>query len=633
MLKILGSILKGIFHKKKLIIYSILLIISTVTFTYILLTNPDLIYRSKASFGKYEPVGFIDLINGNGEAVGWAVDMDVPSQSIDVEFYLNPNMIGSPIGSTKANLFRVDVDTALKITGNHGYRFKIPNNLRNGQQNTIYAFAVDIQGGKKLLQPAGGLSFTLGSGGKKNSNVDGWVDNARENPNGTFTVSGWAKDPDSDNPLNVEIFVDDVPFDSFIANVYRADGNIGNHAFSFTHATLGNGQHKIQIFAKDINSRGNETLLRNELKGSPKTLTFTCAGLKGNAWEWCANPDVSEYWVNRQADTVYLFNKDIKVGIDKSFGGTIFQLYNDTRKKNLIEENGGSAIQLSIYGRDRDGLYKNYKGCNTFKTDYPVEGTTAPWNPIQAISGLCGWTGSGNDAKITDQQFNSVTMVINNPKNFSKNTWGFQALTYTQKVTLEDTYIKVDYNVKFDGWPNGNIINTNQDEQEIPAIFTSPGINHFFYWNGARGVNDPDGIAKQILIGRPALVFDIKDLNFRRRPNIKEGFYDSTIKPNEKWWGVCDESEKNCVTVATLDNNLRGAVMQNLAQVTNPTDNTTNPFANADTKGAYITALATWPTMDKGFNKNFTIYIFPYKWDKKISDKTIRDRIINLSTQ
>jgi FG-GAP repeat len=97
--------------------------------------------------GAQQPIGSMDTIDGNGVISGWAADKDVPSQSIMVHFYIDaPVGQGTYIGGTTANISRPDVNTAVGITGNHGYRWTLPTQYRNGTPRKIHVYAIDDSG-------------------------------------------------------------------------------------------------------------------------------------------------------------------------------------------------------------------------------------------------------------------------------------------------------------------------------------------------------------------------------------------------------------------------------------------------------------------------------------------------------
>ncbi len=85
--------------------------------------------------------GYLDGINVDGAeaglAWGWAQDPGAASQSIDVHFYID-NVLA---GSVTANVPRGDI-----TPGNHGFRFTIPMQYRDGQPHQLSAYGIDVTG-------------------------------------------------------------------------------------------------------------------------------------------------------------------------------------------------------------------------------------------------------------------------------------------------------------------------------------------------------------------------------------------------------------------------------------------------------------------------------------------------------
>src|SRR5690606_35790698 len=76
-----------------------------------------------------------------------------------IEFYVDGDSSnGTPAGSISANLPYF----GLGFSGNHGYQFLIPNAFRDGQQHTLYAYAVDTeQQNTRILLSGSPKSFRL----------------------------------------------------------------------------------------------------------------------------------------------------------------------------------------------------------------------------------------------------------------------------------------------------------------------------------------------------------------------------------------------------------------------------------------------------------------------------------------
>lgn len=97
--------------------------------------------KEKATYD--DPTGTLDTIKGF-IAYGWSYDPDVPSQSIEVQFYVDGTYLeGAFAGSTITDILREDLNEALGITGNHGFRWFVPEEFRDGQTHNLYVYGID----------------------------------------------------------------------------------------------------------------------------------------------------------------------------------------------------------------------------------------------------------------------------------------------------------------------------------------------------------------------------------------------------------------------------------------------------------------------------------------------------------
>lgn len=165
-------------------------------------------------------------------------------------------------------------------------------------------------------------------------------------------VGGWARDRDYSGPVGVHIYIDGVFHKALIANTPRADLPCAC-AWSWTPPPLGAGRHRVTAYAIGVDAQGTPNGENYALSGSPPPIADGCNGLAvpgqgGTAHEWCLNNN--DYWINRHQDTLYLSNPNVRFGVNRSYGGTIFELYDDDHNENLILEHGGGAMQLSLWG-------------------------------------------------------------------------------------------------------------------------------------------------------------------------------------------------------------------------------------------------------------------------------------------
>lgn len=108
---------------------------------------------------KFNPtVGQFDLINSDGEAIGWSKDTDLPNEPIIIHFYLDgpSGQGGTFIGETLANLPRTDPNQ-----NGHGFNYFIPAQYRDGNTHSLYAYGLDQTGGQHSLLTGSPKFFNL----------------------------------------------------------------------------------------------------------------------------------------------------------------------------------------------------------------------------------------------------------------------------------------------------------------------------------------------------------------------------------------------------------------------------------------------------------------------------------------
>lgn len=391
----------------------------------------------------------------------------------------------------------------------------------------------------------------------------------------TTTIAGWALDPDFAGPVMIHIYVDGNLFDAIPANNFRPD--VGAHAFHYTFASLGNGNHTVAAYVIGTNSAGQPDGENMGLTGSPKQMTASCSEIPQNqaTHEWCRSN--GEYFQNRQMDTTRLLNDKVLVGVNNSYGGMIGQLYSSDRSFNLIQEHGGAALQLSLwgYGNHNDGTT-----CNTIP-DFATHPLDAPWNPIQAQADNCGWTGPAND--VTSRQWvgNTYRVIKQNPYNFTK-TGPFRGLTWAQDVTLGDAHARIDYATNYAG-----SFLTGPTLQEVPALYTGIGMNAKYMYADAGG-----------------------NVITRDFPTVQAG-QTMLPRPTEGWWSACDSSGTHCLTVATASPDIQTVRIRRPAE---------GDFGDITPIGCF--SMTT--------NTSLTLYVFPYRYDAIINNVSVRNRIAQL---
>ncbi|MEO6826817.1 MAG: hypothetical protein ABI255_04285 [Microbacteriaceae bacterium] len=197
------------------------------------------------------PIGNVEVIQarpGVFHVTGWALDPDT-SESIAVHVY-----VGTVGHSVAADKSRPDVAAAYGLGANHGIDVTVP--AEGAGASNVCVYGMNVGAGANVLlgcqsiasmsgSPAGNLeAVTVGAGG--------------------VTVSGWALDPDTVDPVAVHIYVDAVG-KAFVANGARADVGAAyplygvNHGFSQL-VSAGAGSHQVCAYAINTGAGGNVQL-------------------------------------------------------------------------------------------------------------------------------------------------------------------------------------------------------------------------------------------------------------------------------------------------------------------------------------------------------------------------------------
>jgi len=591
------------------------------------------------------PVGYLDAANDQFIA-GWARDDDY-SGPIQVQIYVDGKLSQTML----ANGNRPDV-------GAHAYHWNHSGFGYGTHSIEVKAIGVDATG-----NPDGEI-FTLVNSPATLDNgpapptptptptptpssgiVEGYLDSA----NGQF-AAGWVKDKDYDGPVKVQIFIDDVLVHKMLANSNRSD--VGDHAYHWNHAPYGWGDHKVSVFFEDADAGGSPTGQLIELSGSPRTFNTGCSGLPLIETQWCDG--VHNYWVSRQKDTTLLINDFVKIGVNNSYGGMITQLYRPDRPQNLIQEHGGAVMQLSIWGYDLSGpqsgkpgrwygndvnigrcddtLYSSESECLSAGNSKCIQrgaadgahvtscqqktcnnwDVGAPWNPLPSQGYQCAWDSPTNDVDLGQSCGpNCWETRKDKPGNFTKSDNGLSGVSLYQKVQLADAYAKIDYSV--DIAPDFAFV-TGSHDQEIPAIFTNNVFHKFYYYGGNSPYTDPDSAVTELgQEGGGQQTFS-RQINFAGRGPFPSHMQNPFDVATEHWWGVCDNSETNCLTLASFS----------------PTVLSTSLSRTGGNAG-YLTPLGYFG-MKPGDSHKATLYVFPYKYNQVVSGKSIRQRIFDLSS-
>ena len=218
------------------------------------------------------PIGWLDGIDANGAARGWALDQDTSSQPITVKFYIDgPIGNGTFIGQMVTNASRPDVNAAMNVSGNHGFVWQVPSTYA-GVSHQLYVYGVDSSGNDESAQLSGTpqtLTFT------NNQRPIGWMD-----VTASGYTTGWALDPDTpsqsidvsfylDGPKGTGIFLGTARTQIPRADVNTAMKVSGDHGYVYLFSdNISNGPHTLYAYGIDT-AAGFDGVLN----GSPKSFT------------------------------------------------------------------------------------------------------------------------------------------------------------------------------------------------------------------------------------------------------------------------------------------------------------------------------------------------------------------------
>ncbi|MEB0001336.1 hypothetical protein QN345_01195 [Cryobacterium sp. 10I1] len=198
------------------------------------------------------PVGTLDVVSvgpGTITAAGWAFDPDTTA-SIPVHVYSDSSGVaGSATGS------RPDVAAAYPGYGSsHGYAITF---AATPGVHRVCSYGIDV------VSPGGNQELGCKTVTAMSGSPVGVIDSLSAT-NGKLSVSGWAYDPDTAQPIPVHIYVDasgtpiTAPNERLdFAAVYPAYGP--NHGYGFTTAiTLGS--HNVCVYAINVGPGSNALL-------------------------------------------------------------------------------------------------------------------------------------------------------------------------------------------------------------------------------------------------------------------------------------------------------------------------------------------------------------------------------------
>ncbi len=367
-----------------------------------------------------------------------------------------------------------------------------------------------------------------------------------------------------------------------------------------------------------------------------------CQGTGGTGTTWPEG-----YMGHRTQDVIYQYSDYVRVGMNRKFGGAIFELYG-ANKINLVEQDGGAAMQMSFWGYDANqsslpwawfGVLSNpsdscdatpyptqaacqavhssctsapvgktVSDCKTTLPCAPWATVASPFNPIQAQGVDCGGGPTMRIDSVTNPAPGEIMMSKTNPNNFTK-TSVYEGMTWTQTTSVKGPFLQVTYHVTqeggFSGGPTG---------QEFPAFWTRDGGigTTFYYYGGATPYEDATSPLSKLTVlpdssGVQLAVFTFPDRSSPK--NEDQPAYDLS----EEWVSTCNAAGDVCLTVASFSDQEKERQAYRAGQ-------------NHIFTGWGTFALAP------GLDLTKTEYYFPYRFDDVVLGLTIRQWIYALKT-
>jgi hypothetical protein len=244
---------------------------------------------------KSSPGGIVDTVSGGPTSLlvsGWALDPSAPDP-IQVHVYVDG--VGTNLGPA-ANP-RPDIGAGFPRAGpRHGFSHVFSGVSPGPHQ--VCVFAINVGPGSNTLLTCRTAVVPTGS-------PVGVLDTVRLGPDGLLSVSGWALDPDTSDPIPVHVYVDGVGTNLGPTSVPRPD--LGGpyplygarHGFSWSRQVT-RARHAVCVFAIDAGP-GSNTLLgcRDVIPptGSPVGVLDAAAGGPDGRYGlfgWALDPDVAD---------------------------------------------------------------------------------------------------------------------------------------------------------------------------------------------------------------------------------------------------------------------------------------------------------------------------------------------------
>lgn len=194
------------------------------------------------------PEGWVDGINSDFIAYGWALDRDLAPGATSLHFYVD----GEFAGTDRTDLSRPDVNRATGVAGKHGYAWQIPSRYLDGKEHVLNVHAIDDVGQHNTLLSGSGKKF------RANLLLNA-VTTINEGQDAVLTGKALGLRPYNTFTLEID-WNDGSPIQKV---VHRADGS-GNFNFSHMHRYLDDNPTGTPSDVYDIDVALQETMVPGE---------------------------------------------------------------------------------------------------------------------------------------------------------------------------------------------------------------------------------------------------------------------------------------------------------------------------------------------------------------------------------
>jgi beta propeller repeat protein len=89
------------------------------------------------------PLGYLESVDAQGIARGWAVSPAAPATTVHLAFYDGPRGTGRLLGEATADRPRADVNRITAYPGNHGFEFTLPASYHDGQDHSLFVYILE----------------------------------------------------------------------------------------------------------------------------------------------------------------------------------------------------------------------------------------------------------------------------------------------------------------------------------------------------------------------------------------------------------------------------------------------------------------------------------------------------------